>query len=63
MAQPLRVVLALVMIAAGMAMCGYAGYLWYACLPEEHTRRQAGKRVSLALGGLVLVLWGSHLLA
>ena len=62
MGESLRVVLAFLMITAGMAMCGYAGYLWYAALPEERTRRQVGMRVALAFGGVALLLWGSQLL-
>jgi hypothetical protein len=54
-------VLVVVMLAAGVAMICYAGYLQYASLPGEHTVRQGGKRAALALGGLALILGGSLL--
>jgi hypothetical protein len=63
MSDPMRVGLAVVLVAAGMAGLGWAGYLQYAALPEEHTFAQGGKRVALALAGTALILVGSRLLA
>ena len=62
MGEPLRVLLAIVMLAAGVGMVGYAGYLQYASLPEEHTMRKGSIRVALALGGVALLVGGSQLL-
>jgi predicted benzoate:H+ symporter BenE len=53
---------AVVLIVAGMALLIRAGYLQYAALPEEHTRRAIIMRAAFALGGLALVLVGSQLL-
>jgi hypothetical protein len=62
MGDSLRGVLAVVMVAAGIAMCVFAGYLQYASLPEEHTLGQVTKRAALALGGIALIFLGSRLL-
>lgn len=62
MGQPQRTILALVLVAAGILVCGYAIYLEYASLPGEHTLRQASKRMSLAFGGVTLLVLGSWLL-
>ena len=62
MSDPVQVGLAVVLVAAGVAVLGYAGYLQYASLPEEHTFAQGGKRVALALAGVTLILVGSRLL-
>jgi hypothetical protein len=62
MDEPLRATVAVVMLVGGIALCGYAGYLQYVALPEEHTFGQRGKRVGLALAGLALALLGSWLL-
>lgn len=61
MGENLRIALVLVMLAAGVAMVCYAGYLQYASLPEEHTFRQGSKRAALALGGVALIFWASRL--
>ena len=53
----------LVLLVGGLAMIGYAGYLQYASLPEEHTMGQGSRRLALALGGLILLFVGSQLLA
>ncbi len=53
---------AVVLIVAGWALLILAGYLQYAALPEEHTRRAITTRAALALGGLALVLVGTELL-
>ena len=52
--------LAVVLLAAGVAALGYAGYLQYAALPEEHTFVHGGERVALA--GATLILVDSRLL-
>jgi len=62
MSDSVRLGLAVVLVAAGMAALGYAGYLQYAALSEEHTFAQGGKRVAMALAGATLVLVGSRLL-
>ena len=62
MVDPVRVVLAVVLIVAGVAAAVYAGYLQYAALPEEHTFAKGGKRLALALGGLALIVGASELL-
>jgi hypothetical protein len=54
-------VVAVLMLAVGVAMVCYAGYLQYASLPSEHTFRQWGKRAGIALGGLALITGGSIL--
>jgi hypothetical protein len=63
MSDPVRVGLAVVLLAAGVTALGYAGYLQYAALPEEHTFAQGGKRVAMALAGATLIFVGSRLLA
>jgi hypothetical protein len=62
MADPMRVVLAVVLIVAGVAAALYAGYLQYVSLPEEHTFARGGKRLALAVGGIALIVGGSQLL-
>lgn len=62
MSDPVRVVLAVVLIVAGVAALACAGYLQYVALPEEHTRRAITTRAALAMGGLALVLVGTQLL-
>jgi hypothetical protein len=62
MDESLRATLAVVLLVGGIALCGYAGYLEYVAIPEEHTVGQRVKRAVLALGGLVLALVGSRLL-
>ena len=62
MADPVRVVLAVVLIVVGVVAAVYAGYLQYAALPEEHTFAKGGKRLALALGGLALIVGASELL-
>ena len=62
MGEPVRVVLAVVLIVAGVAAAGYAGYLQYVALPEEHTSAKRGKRLALAVTGIALILGGSQLL-
>ena len=42
MGEPVRVVLAVVVIVVGVAAAVYAGYLQYAALPEEHTLARGG---------------------
>ena len=61
MSDGLRIVLVVVMLAAGVAMVCYAGYLQYASLPQEHTVRQNSTRAALAAGGIALILCGSRL--
>ena len=63
MGEPLLAALTVVMLIGGMAMIGYAAYLQYASLPEEHTYRQSSRRVALGLGGLALILLGTWLLS
>jgi hypothetical protein len=62
MGEPVRVVLAAVLMVVGVAAALYAGYLQYAALPEEHTFAEGGKRLALALGGIALIVGGSQLL-
>jgi hypothetical protein len=62
MGEPLRVVLAAVLIVIGVAAAVYAGYLQYVSLPGEHTVVQGGKRLALAVGGVALIVGGSQLL-
>ena len=62
MDEPFRVAVAVVLLVGGIALCGYAGYLQYVALPEEHTFGQRSKRAVLALGGLASALLGSWLL-
>jgi len=62
MDESLRTTVAVVLLVAGIAMCGYAGFLQYVALPEEHTLGQRGRRAGLAVVGLVLALVGSWLL-
>ena len=61
MSDSLRIILIVVMLAAGVAMMCYAGYLQYASLPEDHTFRQGGVRAALVLGGVALIFGGSRL--
>ena len=63
MGEPVRVLLAVVLIIVGVAAAVSAGYLQYAALPEEHTLARGGGRLALALGGLALIVGGSQLLA
>jgi hypothetical protein len=63
MDESLRTTVAVLLLIGGIALCGYAGYLQYVALPEEHTVGQRSKRAGLALGGLVLALLGSWLLS
>jgi hypothetical protein len=58
----LRIILLVVMLPAGVAMVCYAGYLQYASLPEEHTRRKGSVRFALAVAGIALIVGGSRLL-
>ena len=62
MGEPLLVALAVVMLIGGMAMIGYATYLQYVALPQEHTFALRGKRLALAVGGIALIVGGSQLL-
>ena len=62
MSDPVRVGLAVVLLAGGVAALGYAGYLQYAALPEEHTFAQGSKRLALAAAGGALILVASRLL-
>ena len=62
MGEPVRAVLAVVLIVVGVAAAVYAGYLQYVALPEEHTFARGGRRLALALGGIALVVGGSQLL-
>jgi hypothetical protein len=62
MSDPVRAGLAVVLVAAGVAALGCAGYLQYVALPEEHTFAHGGKRLALALAGAALILVGSRLL-
>ena len=62
MDESLRTAVAMVLLVGGIALCGYAGYLQYVALPEEHTIGQRSKRAGLALVGLVCALLGSWLL-
>jgi hypothetical protein len=62
MAEPLRVVLAVVLLAAGVAVAVYAGYLQYVSLPEDHTFARSGRRLALAVGGIALIVGGGHVL-
>jgi uncharacterized membrane protein YphA (DoxX/SURF4 family) len=61
MVEPLRVVLAVVLLVAGVGVVGYAGYLQYASLPEEHTFARGSARAALALAGVALIILGSRL--
>jgi hypothetical protein len=61
MSEDLRTAVAVLMLAVGVAMVCYAGYLQYASLPNEHTVRQWGKRTGIALAGLALITSGSIL--
>jgi hypothetical protein len=63
MAEPLRIVIAAVLMAAGVVAAVCSGYLQYVSLPEEHTVAQRSKRLALALGGIALIVGGSHLLS
>jgi hypothetical protein len=60
--DPDATTVAVVLLVGGIALCGYAGYLQYVVLPEEHTPGQRGKRAGVAAVGLVLALLGSWLL-
>ena len=62
MDEPVRATVAVVLLVGGLALCGYAGYLQYVALPEEHTFGQRRKRAVLALAGLAFALVGSWLL-
>jgi hypothetical protein len=62
MDELLRTTVAVLLLVGGLALCGYAGYLQYVALPEEHTFGQRSKRAVLALSGLLLALLGSWLL-
>ncbi len=62
MDESLRATVAVVLLVGGIALCGYAGYLQYVALPEEHTLGQRSMRAVLALGGLALALLGTWLL-
>jgi hypothetical protein len=62
MADPLRVALVVVLIVVGLAMAGYAGYLQYVSLPEDHTFARRSRRAALALAGVTLILLGTQLL-
>jgi hypothetical protein len=62
MGEPLRVVLAAVLIVVGVAAAVYAGYLQYAALPGEHTVAQGSKRLALAVGGIALIVGGGQML-
>ena len=62
MSEPLRVVLAAILMVVGVAAVVYAGYLQYVSLPEEHTFARGGKRLALAVGGIALIVGGSQLL-
>ena len=44
-----------------MALVGYAGYLQYGSLPEEHTFARSSKRAALAVLGVALIVLGSRL--
>ncbi|CAA9222971.1 MAG: hypothetical protein AVDCRST_MAG52-563 [uncultured Blastococcus sp.] len=61
MSEGLRLALVVVLVAAGVAMICWAGYLQYASLPHEHTVRQGAKRTALAGCGMALILGGSRL--
>jgi hypothetical protein len=61
MGDSLRIVLVVVMLTAGVAMVGYAGYLQYVSLPGEHTVRKGSARAALIIGGAVLIVGGSRL--
>ena len=63
MGESLRVALAVVLLAGGWGALGYAFYLHYAVLPDEHTSSQARRRSAWGLGGLALLLLGGWLLS
>ena len=62
MGENLRVALSIVMVIAGWALVGYAGYLHYVALPGEHTQRHVVRRAALAVGGIGLLVLGVSLL-
>lgn len=55
MGELFRVVLVAVMLVCGWVALGYALYLQYASLPEEHTMTRVHMRLTLALGGIALL--------
>ncbi len=61
MAEAPRVVLAVVLLVAGVMTAVYACYLQYAALPGEYTVAQRGKRLALAVGGIALIVGGKLL--
>ena len=61
MGDPLRAALAVLLLVAGVALVGYAGYLQYGSLPEEHTLARGSMRAALAVLGVALIVLGSRL--
>jgi hypothetical protein len=62
MGENLRAALPIIGLIGGIAMVGYAAFLQYVALPEEHTRKQVGLRVALGCFGIALLLLGSRFL-
>jgi hypothetical protein len=62
MGENLRTALPILMLVVGIAMIAYAAFRQYVALPEEHTRKQVGLRVTLGCGGIALLLLGSRFL-
>ena len=61
MGDPLRAALAGLLLVAGVALVGYAGYLQYGSLPEEHTLERGSKRAAVAVPGVALIVLESRL--
>ena len=62
MDEPLRVLLAVICLIAGLATAGYAGYLQYGVLPVERTFAKDSARPAIFLAGVALFVAGSLLL-
>jgi hypothetical protein len=58
----LRVGVAVVLVAAGVALLGVALYRQYVALPAEQTRGSTIVRAALVVGGLALLVTGSRFL-
>ena len=62
MGENLRAILGTALMVGGMALLGYAAYLNYVALPEEHAPRHVATRAAIAVAGIVLVLLGTGFL-
>jgi hypothetical protein len=62
MGENARVALAIAMVIGGWGLALYAGYLHYAALPGERTRRHVTKRAFLLAAGIGLAFVGFTLL-